>query len=86
MISFKPYLNQNYEKIKQKCLQSNCLFEDELFPANDKSLFHFNTPERTIIWKRPHEIVDNPEFIVESIVPDDLDQGQIGDWYLLIFR
>lgn len=85
MISFKPYLNQNYEKIKKKCLQSNCMFEDELFPATDKSLFHFNTPERNIIWKRPHEIVDNPQFIVESIVPDDLDQGQIGDWYLLIF-
>ena len=78
--AFKPYLNQNYEKIKQECIKSRRLFEDVLFPANEKSLYYFKQPEREIVWKRPHEIINNPRFIVESVVPNDLDQGQIGDW------
>lgn len=80
MPNFKPYLNQSYEKIKQECLKSNRLFKDELFPASDKSLYYFRPPERNLVWRRPHEITDNPQFIVESVVPNDLDQGQIGDW------
>ena len=78
-MSFKPYLDQNYEEIKQKCLQSGKLFKDKLFPANDSSIARIKTKQQ-VVWKRPHEIVENPQFIVNNIVPNDLDQGQIGDW------
>ena len=53
MSAIKPYLDQRYEEIKQKCQQSGKLFKDESFPAND------------------------------TIVPNDLDQGAIGDWYYI---
>ncbi len=81
MTSFKPFLNQSYEEIKQKCIESNELFVDELFPANEASIYTFNKKAKSeIVWKRPHDICQNPQFIVNSIVPNDLDQGEIGDW------
>lgn len=80
---FKPYLNQAYDEIKQKCLESGELFVDESFPCDDSSLFRINKKNnKNIVWKRPHEICENPQFIVDSIVPNDLDQGEIGDWYI----
>ena len=79
--SFKPFLNQVYREIKQKCIESGELFVDDKFPANNKSIYTFEKKGKNeIVWKRPHEICPNPEFIVESIVPNDLDQGEIGDW------
>ena len=84
MSAIKPYLNQSYEEIKQSCQQSGKLFKDKSFPANDTSLYRFNE-KKGIAWKRPHEIVENPKFIVDTIEPNDLDQGQIGDWYYIHF-
>jgi len=56
--------------------------KDNFFPPNDSSLYRFKkiSPDIDIVWKRPHEITDNPQFIVGDIVPNDLDQGTIGDW------
>jgi hypothetical protein len=79
-VSFKPFLNQVYAEIKQNCIESGELFVDDTFPANDKSIYTFKQGKKEIVWKRPHEICPNPEFIVDSIVPNDLDQGEIGDW------
>lgn len=78
-MNFKSYLNQNYQEIKQQRLQAGKLFKDKLFLADDSSLYKFNKKQE-YVWKRPHEITENPQFIVDSIVPNDLDQGQIGDW------
>ena len=50
-----------------------------MFPRNYKSLFRFKKVSN-VVWKRPHEISDNPQFIVGGIVPNDIDQGQLGDW------
>ena len=83
--SFKLYKNQNYEEIKANCLRSNRLFEDNLFPANNSSLFRFQNKLSNTTWKRPSEfLVDlTPAFIVDNIAPDDINQGQLGDWYSL---
>ncbi len=81
-MSFKPYLDQDYESIKRDCQRSNRLFEDEKFPADQSSLSR-NNPTKfkgNINWKRASEIVDNPKFIVNNVTPDDLDQGTLGNW------
>lgn len=77
---FESYLDQNYEQIKSGCLRSRQLFEDQQFPPSTKSISATKGVKNRIFWKRPHEIVQNPEFIVQKIEPNDLDQGQLGDW------
>ena len=76
---FSDYKNQNYEKIRAECLKNKKLFEDDIFPANNSSLFRVK-PKENVKWKRPSEfLVDvKPEFIVDNIAPDDIDQGELG--------
>lgn len=74
------YQDQDYNRIKSECLNSNSLFEDEYFPADDSSIARCQPINKRISWKRPHEIVSNPVFIDEYIEPNDLDQGQLGNW------
>jgi hypothetical protein len=68
-IQFVPYLNQDFEKLKNQCLKGKQLFTDEAFPANNTSLYRTN-PVNNVVWKRPHEICNNPQFIVNRIEPD----------------
>lgn len=84
MEKFKPFLDQNYEKLKAASLKSGKLFEDDKFPANDSSIYRFrNFYGKPIIWKRPYELFSDPKFVVDGIVPTDLDQGQIGNCWLI---
>ncbi|CAF1074938.1 unnamed protein product [Brachionus calyciflorus] len=84
MSTFKPYLEQNYEILKSSCLKSGKLFEDDKFPANDASLYRFQKfITSKISWRRPHEFTKNPQFIVDFIEPNDLDQGQIGNCWMV---
>lgn len=84
MATFKPYLDQDFEKLKASALKSGKLFEDDKFSASDSSIYRFrNFYGRQIFWKRPHEIVSDPKFIVDHIVPNDLDQGQIGNCWMI---
>lgn len=78
--AYKPYLNQNYNELKQECIKSKRLFEDEKFSAKKSTLGRNNLP-KNVTWKRPHEFIQNPQFIVNNIEPNDLDQGILGDWY-----
>ncbi len=81
MRNIKPYLEQDYEKLRAECLRSGRLFEDPLFQLNDSILAHETLNKKTkVSWKRPSEFVRDPKFIVKGIAPNDLDQGQIGDW------
>ena len=81
--TFKPYLNQDYEKLRQECLKSKTLFVDKEFPPNTSSLYRKTIPNKRISWKRASEIVKNPQFIVDGIAPEDLDQGDMGDCWLI---
>ncbi|MFT7805591.1 calpain-1 catalytic subunit-like [Arapaima gigas] len=82
------FLNQDYEKLKQQCLESGCLFEDPCFPAQlpslgFKELGPYSSKTRGVEWMRPTELTDNPEFIVGGATRTDICQGALGDCWLL---
>ncbi|EDW01887.1 GH20200 [Drosophila grimshawi] len=79
-----PYSEvQDYETLLKNSLMNGSLFEDPLFPASNESLMFSRRPDRHIEWLRPHEIVDNPQFFVEGYSRFDVQQGELGDCWLL---
>ncbi|KAL5286408.1 CAPN1 family protein [Megaselia abdita] len=74
---------QDYSIIKSQCLSTGSLFEDPLFPATDESLMFSRRPDRNIEWLRPSEICDDPQFFVEGYSRFDVQQGELGDCWLL---
>ena len=79
-MSIKCFLDQNYDEIKARCLKSNQLFVDDKFPPDKTSISNKSNDGEHFGWARPKDIVSNPQFIIGSIQPTDLDQGQIGNW------
>ncbi|KAL3874806.1 hypothetical protein ACJMK2_037772 [Sinanodonta woodiana] len=80
---FAGIVNQNYEEIRKTCKEENCLFEDPEFPAEDGSIFFSRRPPRPFEWKRPHEICKNPLFVSSGASRFDVQQGELGDCWLL---
>uniref|UniRef100_A0A0N4Z0X0 Calpain catalytic domain-containing protein n=1 Tax=Parastrongyloides trichosuri TaxID=131310 RepID=A0A0N4Z0X0_PARTI len=77
------FKNQNYEKIKKECINKGCLFVDIEFPPTNASLFLDEKINSDIVWKRPGEIVSNPQLFVEGAEPNDVTQGILGNcWFV----
>nr|XP_034171888.1 calpain-A-like isoform X2 [Osmia lignaria] len=74
---------QDFNTLRRECLASGTLFDDPEFPADDTSLYFSRRPDRYIEWKRPMEIVDNPQLFVEGFSRFDVQQGELGDCWLL---
>ncbi|CAH1105386.1 unnamed protein product [Psylliodes chrysocephalus] len=74
---------QDFYHLRDECLENNTLFEDPVFPADDSSLFFSQRPDRYYEWKRPHEISPDPKFFVEGFSRFDVQQGELGDCWLL---
>uniref|UniRef100_A0A672VBN5 Calpain 8 n=1 Tax=Strigops habroptila TaxID=2489341 RepID=A0A672VBN5_STRHB len=82
------YLKQDYEALKQQCLQAGTLFKDEEFPACPSALGYqdlgpYSFKTQGIIWKRPTELCANPQFMVGGATRTDVCQGELGDCWLL---
>ncbi|XP_040207327.1 calpain-2 catalytic subunit-like [Rana temporaria] len=82
------FLNQDYETIRNECLQSGTLFKDSYFPAIHSSL-GFNelgansSKVQGVVWKRPTELCSSPQFISGGATRTDICQGALGDCWLL---
>ncbi|XP_058465599.1 calpain-B-like isoform X2 [Malaya genurostris] len=74
---------QDYYVLRSQCLENGSLFEDPEFPATSSSLLFSRRPDRHYEWLRPHEIADHPEFFVEGFSRFDVQQGELGDCWLL---
>ncbi|XP_012522095.2 calpain-B isoform X6 [Monomorium pharaonis] len=74
---------QDFNRLRRECLETGRLFEDPEFPANDSSLYFSRRPDRYIEWRRPMEIADNPQLFVEGFSRFDVQQGELGDCWLL---
>uniref|UniRef100_A0A4W6DS66 Calpain 1, (mu/I) large subunit b n=1 Tax=Lates calcarifer TaxID=8187 RepID=A0A4W6DS66_LATCA len=82
------YLNQDFQALRDDCLQNGSLFEDPMFPAEPaslgfKELAPFSTKTRGVEWKRPTELTEDPQFIVGGATRTDICQGALGDCWLL---
>ncbi|CAO2638725.1 Calpain-2 catalytic subunit [Lemmus lemmus] len=82
------YLNQDYETLRNECLEAGTLFQDPSFPALPSSLGYkelgpYSSKTRGIEWKRPTEICSDPQFIVGGATRTDICQGALGDCWLL---
>uniref|UniRef100_A0A3Q0RLA6 Uncharacterized protein n=1 Tax=Amphilophus citrinellus TaxID=61819 RepID=A0A3Q0RLA6_AMPCI len=79
---------QDYETLRQQCLKTGCLFKDDRFPAEPKSLGYnelgpYSSKTKGIIWKRPTELCSKPVFIDDGATRMDICQGALGDCWLL---
>nr|1MDW_A Chain A, Calpain II, catalytic subunit [Rattus norvegicus]1MDW_B Chain B, Calpain II, catalytic subunit [Rattus norvegicus] len=82
------YLNQDYETLRNECLEAGALFQDPSFPAlpsslGFKELGPYSSKTRGIEWKRPTEICADPQFIIGGATRTDICQGALGDSWLL---
>uniref|UniRef100_A0A8C5BLD6 Calpain 11 n=1 Tax=Gadus morhua TaxID=8049 RepID=A0A8C5BLD6_GADMO len=82
------FSNQDYEALKQECLEGGFLFEDPCFPAEPpslgfKELAPYSAKTRDVEWLRPTELTDSPQFIVGGATRTDICQGALGDCWLL---
>jgi hypothetical protein len=74
----------NYQHIKRLCRDRGQLFEDQDFPPSNKAIYnHKKPPLHPIVWMRPHEICQRPKFIAEGATRFDVEQGELGDPWLL---
>lgn len=69
--------------LRDECLKANRLYEDPEFPPNDFSINFDGVTRRTYVWKRPHEIVKDAHLFVEGASRFDIQQGELGDCWLL---
>ncbi|XP_060098755.1 calpain-9 [Heteronotia binoei] len=74
---------QSYRELKLECQKKGILFEDCDFPAKDSSLFFSEKLPIPFVWKRPGEIVKDPQFILGGATRTDICQGDLGDCWLL---
>lgn len=76
---------QSYEEIRAECIESGALWEDPDFPATDSSIYFENPPSAwpDIEWLRPSEICDDPQLFVDGASRMDVNQGILGDCWLL---
>ncbi|XP_070976173.1 calpain-1 catalytic subunit-like [Oncorhynchus clarkii lewisi] len=83
-----PFLNQDYEALRQECLETGCLFQDPSFLAEPpslgfKELAPYSAKTRDVEWMRPTELTDDPQFILGGATRTDICQGALGDCWLL---
>ncbi|KAE8600398.1 hypothetical protein XENTR_v10013233 [Xenopus tropicalis] len=83
-----PYLSQDYEALRNECLQSGTLFKDLSFPAIHSSLGFKELGQHSakcqgVVWKRPKDLCPDPQFIAGGATRTDICQGALGDCWLL---
>lgn len=74
---------QDYKVLLKECLKRQELFEDHEFPCVRETAWGTTKPQFRIVWKRPWEICENPAFLNESFSRFDVEQGGLGNCWVL---
>ncbi|XP_068574135.1 calpain-1 catalytic subunit-like [Cebidichthys violaceus] len=82
----EPYLNQDFEQLKQYCLIKRVRYIDDMFPPDRRSIGEgILSPSdlQRVVWLRPSKMVQNPSFELAGISRFDFGQGMVGNcWFL----
>ncbi|XP_071546389.1 calpain-9-like [Panulirus ornatus] len=74
----------SYTHIKRGLRERGQLFEDSEFTITSRSLYTHKKPHLgPIVWMRPHEICARPKFIADGATKFDVEQGELGDTWLV---
>ncbi|XP_053684463.1 calpain-B-like isoform X2 [Sabethes cyaneus] len=74
---------QDFYELRDRCRRGGTLFEDPEFPANASSLSFSGDYRLNIRWLRPKEISQGAVFFENSYSRFDINQGELGDCWLL---
>ena len=86
--------DQHYEQLKSSSLATGELFVDPCFPPTDSSLYYSETSafaikvrdKYSLAWMRPSEKLfsdDDPKFIVDGTSRFDINQGIVGNCWVM---
>ncbi|CAH8477508.1 unnamed protein product [Schistosoma intercalatum] len=75
--------SKQYETLVKRLKTERTLWEDPDFPANDYAIGNIPSFKEKIEWKRPHEINPNAKFFAGGASRFDIEQGALGDCWLL---
>ncbi|XP_026790317.3 calpain-1 catalytic subunit isoform X2 [Pangasianodon hypophthalmus] len=82
----KKFLDQDYELLHQYCLIRKRRYVDDMFPPDNSSVGeNLLQPEdlAKVEWRRPTDLVSNPQLIVDGVSRFDFAQGVVGNcWFL----
>ena len=74
---------QHYRAIHTYCQRATEMFEDLSFPPSNRSLGVSGESLSEIEWIRASELSRNPKFFVDGASRFDINQGELGDCWLL---
>ena len=88
--SEEDIINQQIQRIIEDWQETQTLYCDPEFPADDSSLYINDVQPPSwaspnVEWKRPHEMFTSgkPQMMKDGFSPGDVKQGQLGDCWLL---
>lgn len=71
-----------FYELRDECLKSGKLFKDPDFHPSPNILKN-KSGHKSIIWRRPFELCNEPKFVVDGFSRYDVHQGYLGDcWFL----
>ncbi|XP_076054370.1 calpain-9-like [Oratosquilla oratoria] len=74
----------SYSQLKRTLRERGQLYEDTEFPAVAKTLYTNRKPHLwPVVWLRPHDICARPKFIADGATRFDVEQGELGDTWLV---
>lgn len=74
---------QDFKSIYSHCQRTREIFEDLSFPPSNRSLGIPVEQLSEIEWKRASELSRNPRFFVDGASRFDINQGELGDCWLM---
>ncbi|EDO40193.1 predicted protein [Nematostella vectensis] len=75
--------NLTMDDVRRQVRSTGKPFEDDEFLAIDSSIFFSKRPPRPFEWKRPSDICEDPHMFVGGASRLDIQQGMLGDCWLL---
>ncbi|KAL4623954.1 calpain-9-like [Arapaima gigas] len=81
------FRGQDFHSLRQYCLSHRLRFVDDTFPPDSSSIgpgLLKNCDLASVVWKRPRDLVNNPQLFVEGVSRFDFSQGELlgNCWFL----